>query len=209
MAMLSLYSVGKFWKMRKSSIEFDLSAQVYVLGALMVLILPYELLLSALTAATIHECFHLLALWLCKAPIHNIRITAFGAEIKTANLTLMQELLCAAAGPAGSLLCLLLIHKLPLISLCGATQGFYNLLPIYPLDGGRILRCAVMLLLPKYADWICHIVMWGTILCIDAGCTVLFLKTKQAIFLYLTVYFLLKLLPGRKTPCKDGRHWVQ
>ena len=51
-----------------------------------------------------------------------------------------RELLAVLAGPAGSLLLLSLYRVLPRVAVCAAVQGFYNLLPIEPLDGGRALR---------------------------------------------------------------------
>ena len=55
----------------------------------------------------------------------------------------VQEALSALAGPAGSFLMLLLCRVFPEAALWGTVQGLFNLLPVYPLDGGRVLRCAV------------------------------------------------------------------
>ena len=70
---------------------------------------------------------------------------AFGASIETGYMTPAAELLCAAAGPIGSISMLLTIRKFPILGLLGLAQGIFNLLPIYPLDGGRILRSIFVL----------------------------------------------------------------
>ena len=52
-----------------------------------------------------------------------------------------KTLICVLAGPIGSLLLLLYIRWIPRIAFCALVQTIYNLLPIYPLDGGRAIRC--------------------------------------------------------------------
>ena len=99
-----------------------------------------------------HEAAHLLALQLIGAEIHKLRLCGSGATILTQPLRYGQEILVATAGPAVNLLLLALTAQrdppLALVNLCLLC---YNLLPLYPLDGGRILRAVLRLLFAERA----------------------------------------------------------
>ena len=86
----------------------------------------------------LHELGHLLALIAVGARIHSIRLGVFGAVIIHGTVS-RWEGLCAAAGPlVNGILCFVpasvFFHQVNLALL------LYNLLPIFPLDGGRILQ---------------------------------------------------------------------
>ena len=43
------------------------------------------------------------------------------------------------AGPAGGFMLLLLKRAFPALAICGFLQSAFNLIPVYPLDGGSVL----------------------------------------------------------------------
>lgn len=131
----------------RTSIQVD--PWSYVLGALLVLLLPLNWLLSALAAAAFHELCHGLCIRLLGGRVLHIRIGPGGTVMETALSGKGKELICALAGPAGSLLLVCLCRVLPRLAVCGLIQGLFNLLPVYPLDGGRALRCSLEMLFPK------------------------------------------------------------
>ena len=133
------------------SFEIQISAGFYISAAFAVLLLPWKLLLAFILAASIHELCHLVVLKWYRVPVHQIKLGLFGAKITTGPLLPLQELICAAAGPVGSLMLVLLSGWAPLLALFGLFQGVFNLLPVYPLDGGRIFRSIFML--AKMARW--------------------------------------------------------
>ena len=135
------------------SVEFKISAGFLIGSAFAVLLLPWNMLLSFAVAAIFHEVCHLVALRLCHIRVQQIRIGLFGAVITTGPLLPGQELICAAAGPFGSLTLILLARWLPFTALFGLLQGLFNLLPLFPLDGGRIVRSIFMLAKTAYCDY--------------------------------------------------------
>lgn len=109
--------------------------------ALLLLTVPLPILAAAILAAAFHEGCHVLAVRLLGGRIEGCGLTWGGAILDVSGLPRKREALAAAAGPFGSLLLLSLTRWLPTLALCGLAQGLYNLLPVYPLDGGRILFC--------------------------------------------------------------------
>ena len=131
------------WNMlRKIRVE----ASAWIFFSVLLLLLPLNWVMASLAAAAFHECCHILALRFCAIPIYGIRIGGRGATLETGPVSVMEEFICALAGPLGSIFLSLFIHTFPRIGICGLVQGLYNLLPFRLMDGGRILRCVIGLL---------------------------------------------------------------
>lgn len=114
--------------------------------ALVILLFPITWLLPMVVAALIHEGGHYLAVRCFGKRIHVVKVGISGALLETRDLSPGQEFLCALAGPVAGLLPLLLMRIFPGVALCGLLQSLFNLLPIYPLDGGRMIICISELL---------------------------------------------------------------
>ena len=108
--------------------------------ALMGLLFPVRFLAGVLMAALIHECGHILAIRLTGGQVLSIRLHGGGARIETAPMEPGREALCALAGPGLGAMTILAWRVFPELAMAGLVQTAFNLLPIYPLDGGRAVR---------------------------------------------------------------------
>lgn len=100
-----------------------------------------------LVSAALHEGGHLLAIRLLRVPFYGMELRATGAVIHTGLQSPGKEAICTAAGPlTNAVLLLALFHRLPEVAFVNLLLLVYNLLPVYPLDGGRLLRLALCVL---------------------------------------------------------------
>lgn len=134
----------------------------FLLGALALFVLPMKWVLSAAAAALFHEVCHMIILRLLGGRILSVRVSFYGCRIMTGPMEDWKQICSILAGPTGSLALLLLRRKLPLIALCGLIQGLFNMLPMLPLDGGRLLRLFLYRLQPDCAE---RILIWTGTLC--------------------------------------------
>ena len=110
-----------------------------VLG-LMVLLFPLRFLVGVLLAAAVHELGHLSAIRLTGGRVHGIWLHGGGARIETDPMEPGQAILCALAGPGAGALTVLVWRWFPELAVAGLVQTIFNLIPIYPLDGGQVAR---------------------------------------------------------------------
>lgn len=136
--------------------KWTLDPWAAVAGAFLVLVMPLKWLMACVTAAAFHEACHLLAAKLTGGEVEELTIGLSGARISARFPDQKGELLTALAGPVGSLLLLVLLSVAPRLALCGGVQGVYNLLPLYPKDGGRVLKCLLEMVLPQQSERLCR-----------------------------------------------------
>lgn len=117
--------------------------------AVLLLFLPLRWLLAAVLAGSFHEFCHYLAIRAVGGKVEAVAIRLMGASITTPPLEARQELVCSLAGPVGSLVLVPFARFLPMTALCALVQCTFNLLPIYPMDGGRALRCIMEICRPR------------------------------------------------------------
>ena len=168
--------------------------------ALFLLLTDMPILLAALLpAALLHELAHYAVLRLCGVRAARFTLTGLGASLYVPELHRLSygaELLSAAAGPLMNLLLWVLLsltgrEALTLFAGAQMVLGVLNLLPVRPMDGGRILWLATAYLTEPYtADRVAAAVGLAASSALLALCLWLVLTTGSGLFLLLGALWL-------------------
>ena len=168
--------------------------------ALFLLLTDTPILLAALLpAALLHELAHYAVLHLCGVRTARFTLTGLGASLYVPELHRLSygaELLSAAAGPLMNLLLWVLLsltgrEELTLFAGAQMVLGVLNLLPVRPMDGGRILWLATAYLTEPYtADRVAAAVGLAASSALLALCLWLVLPTGSGLFLLLGALWL-------------------
>ena len=129
--------------MARRSITF--SAGFCIMLALAILLIPVSWLVSVLAAAIVHELCHHLAIRFMTGSWASTRLLFHSARIAIPDLSAGNEAFCALAGPAGGMMLACLWEYFPKLAICGLMQSIYNMIPVYPMDGGRVVRILLSL----------------------------------------------------------------
>lgn len=121
-------------------LRIDISPQFCILAAIMLLLLPLPWLMGWGLAVVLHELSHCAMLCFCAVPIRGIYLGNHGVLIQTDAMPPWKTVISSLAGPLGGLLLLLTGKLFPQAAVCALLLSVYNLLPVYPLDGGRAFQ---------------------------------------------------------------------
>lgn len=143
----------------KKRVKVSITPPTVIFFALLILLDRTALSLVPLLAAICHELGHLAVMRMTKTDVREVKITVFGAEIRS--LGYKNELSRAAvyaAGGAANIVSALTVLAIgvddayaELFVACSLALAFVNLLPIRSLDGGCILEALISHFAPTHA----------------------------------------------------------
>ena len=113
---------------------------VWIVLGLAFLLLPLRVLLGIVLAAAVHELGHLTAMYFLGVPVLGFILHPGGARIEAGPMEPGEEIICALAGPVAGAVTIFAWKWFPELAVAGLVQTVFNLIPIYPLDGGRVAR---------------------------------------------------------------------
>ena len=167
----------------RNRFSITISPFFYLISAISLLILPIQWVIGWMLAAIVHELFHLIMLKLLNVSVYSIRVSGFGAVISSDSMGAIQEFLCAISGPVGALVLVLLIRIYPQLAVSAMVQSVYNLLPLYPFDGGRALKSILSHLYDKsHGDAIYKLIALGFL--ISLSVTGIFLSIRYGLGIF-------------------------
>lgn len=183
----------------------QISAGAFLLPAFLLMFLPIQWVVAMVLAGAIHEICHIAAMRLLDVRIDRVSVGVRGAVIETEPMSPDKELICAIAGPLGSAALLLTARWFPRLAVCGVVHCIYNLLPLIPMDGGRVLRSMIFLLFrPGRSErlWCCS----QRLIRIFVGGIIVFFAVKHGIIVLLLGIMILKTRRQEK-PLANRSFW--
>ena len=147
--MRSGVSMKSYWTGAGWLKNIRIDESVFILVAFALLLIPLPWFVAAILAGIVHELCHAAAIILLDGRILDIQIGWKGTKMETDIVSDKKEIIAALSGPAGSFSLLLLAKIIPRTAFCGTIHGLYNMFPVYPLDGGRCVRCILRFFLSE------------------------------------------------------------
>lgn len=154
----------------------------------------YALILSSLI---IHELGHIIAAYLCNVKVERCVIMPYGGEIELRGgmaIPPRKQLIIALGGPIATVCCAAvtpfldplvadLLLKIQLVLLA------VNIIPIWPLDGGRIIMAIILIFCPRARAY--EIYLAFSLMLITLTVIITFILLPKTLFLLVLSTFLL------------------
>lgn len=181
-----------------------------IILAVCILLLPFNWLIGWMIAVMIHESGHLITLLIFRADILKIIMDCSGISIQTNSLHPGYEMICALAGPLVGLTSVFFSKWMPYTAACSLILTCFNLLPIYPMDGGRIVQGILKFLFaPVIAHRIYQAIGFIAYLSVSIAILwILFINRATTLVITLATFLTFRFL-CRKSSCKEGTQIVQ
>ncbi len=179
----------------------SVKSNTYLYLAILLFLVPLPWLIAWLVAVIFHELSHCLAVRLCGGSVYQLTVSIGGADMQCSPMTDAKRVIAILSGPIGGLSLLAFYRLYPQLAICTWLLSAYNLLPLLPLDGGRVLQ-----ILMGNSIWFHRVQrVLMLILFALAGYTFLWLRLGPLPLIIVGILF----FKYRKTPCKTASCRVQ
>lgn len=189
--------------------EFKIDIKIFLVGLIFFVVNQLNIYILFMIFVIIHECFHLLTGIILGYKVKSLKIMPLGVsicfkekedeyntKIKKSNINNIKKIIILLMGPISNIVIagiFLLLKKAEPIYI-NILIAIFNLLPIYPLDGGQILNRVLRIFYSnfesyKISNFINNIIM--AILTALASIGILYTKNIAIIFIVIFMWCLI------------------
>lgn len=136
--------------------RIKINIQIFAIITLLILTKQIEIYVWLMLFALIHELAHMCAGIFLKLKPKTLQIEPFGISVifESFKNTEINKIIIAIAGPLVNIILALIlkninIHNQEVLINTNILLAIFNLLPIFPLDGGRILKSLIKIISKK------------------------------------------------------------
>lgn len=189
--------------------EFKIDIKIFLMAIIFLIVNQIDMYILFMLFAIIHECFHLLTGIILGYKVKSIRIMALGisiafkereeeynTKIKKSNFNNLKKIIILIMGPVSNILIAFLFLFLDMAEVVyiNLLIAIFNLLPIYPLDGGQILNRVLRIVYGNFEAYkitnsINNIIM--SIITALASIGILYTKNLAIIFIIIFMWYLI------------------
>lgn len=189
--------------------EFKIDIKIFLVGLIFFIVNQFYMYILFMIFVIIHECFHLLAGIVLGYKVKSLKIMPLGVsvgfkekeeeyntKIRKSNMNNVKKIIILLMGPISNIVIagMFLVLNKPEPVYINIVIAIFNLLPIYPLDGGQILNRILRIFYSNFESYkisnsINNIMM--SILTALASIGLLYAKNIAIIFIVIFMWYLI------------------